>query len=476
MKPLFCLSLFCLLTITGGTQTGFSTIDEAITAGNFTIAQNMIQQKISGEELNPTVIYNLELQAAILDRIRLDFNRDESYIQTTLSKYFPELTAAQIKAWEESNELEMRMIDGEKKYFRNAVWNLFRVNAEAAARREAVDGPRSSSLDQFLIDYLPKVMQALSEETNMSKVPKRLKLSYTLSVKADVVPAGEMIRAWLPYPRSDRDRLKNVELVSTSEENYIVSPVSYPHTSVYMEKKAVAGQTTDFAIELTYEAFDEWHDLLAAEVQPYDTSTELYRTFTSERGQHVLFSAEIKKLVEQIIGTEKDPVQKAWLIYQWIGENIPWASALEYSTMYNIPAYCLANKRGDCGMKGMLFITLCRQAGIPAKWQSGWYLYPDNVNLHDWTELYFEGLGWVPVDPDFNIQNIEGNQEAQRFFFGGADAYRLIVNDDFSGNFYPAKIHPRSETVDFQRGEVEWRGGNLYFDQWRYKMRVEYLD
>ena len=32
----------------------------------------------------------------------------------------------------------------------------------------------------------------------------------------------------------------------------------------------------------------------------------------------------------------------------------------------------------------------------------------------------------------------------------------------------PAKTHFRSETVDLQRGEVEWRGGNLYFDKFDY--------
>ena len=126
-------------------------------------------------------------------------------------------------------------------------------------------------------------------------------------------------------------------------------------------------------------------------------------------------------------------------------------------------------------MKALLFITLLRHNGIPAKWQSGWFLYPNNINLHDWTEVYFEGVGWVPMDPDFNVQDID-KQDAARFFFGGADAYRFIVNDDFGRNFYPAKVHPRSETVDFQRAEVEWRGGNLYFDQWRYNMEVEYMD
>jgi hypothetical protein len=38
------------------------------------------------------------------------------------------------------------------------------------------------------------------------------------------------------------------------------------------------------------------------------------------------------------------------------------------------------------------------------------------------------------------------------------------------------EIHFRSEPYDFQRGEVEWEGGNLYFDKWDYTMKVKYGD
>ena len=52
--------------------------------------------------------------------------------------------------------------------------------------------------------------------------------------------------------------------------------------------------------------------------------------------------------------------------------------------------------------------------------------------------------------------------------------YRLYVNSDYSDSFALKKV-PRSETVDFQRGEVESDKWNLYFDRWRYKMEVSYL-
>lgn len=51
----------------------------------------------------------------------------------------------------------------------------------------------------------------------------------------------------------------------------------------------------------------------------------------------------------------------------------------------------------------------------------------------------------------------------------------MIVNNDYSTPLYLEKKYPRSETVDFQCGEVEWSGGNLYFNQWNYNMDIEYL-
>lgn len=455
-------------------QTNDEGIDREITQGNFARAQRLINENLASQGLAPTSVNELSLQATLLDRIKLDFSKSESEVRQQLGPYYPDLSDEQMRRWETTNELEMRVIEGEKRYFRNAAWNLFRVNPEARARKAKVDGPAKDDLRAYLKGYLPPAMEALRKGDTKLGNSKKIEYTYSIEVKADAVPAGEMVRAWLPFPRSDRQRLHSVALEEVNGDNPIISPDAYEHKSVYLEKAAVAGVPTVFKIRVSYTACDEWNDIKGAAMEPYDRESDLYKEYTAERDKHIRFTPAIKELSSEIVQDEADPVEKAWRLFKWIGEHIPWSSALEYSTMSNIPEYCLTNRRGDCGMKGLLFITLCRYNGIPAKWQSGWMLYPGKVNLHDWTEVYFEGLGWVPVDPDFNLQDISEDAEARRFFFGGADAYRLIVNDDFGGRFFPAKIHHRSETVDFQRGEVEWRGGNLYFDQWRYKMQVSY--
>jgi hypothetical protein len=53
------------------------------------------------------------------------------------------------------------------------------------------------------------------------------------------------------------------------------------------------------------------------------------------------------------------------------------------------------------------------------------------------------------------------------------DPYRLIVNLDYARELHPPKTSFRSEPNDFQRGEVEIDGHNLYFDEWDWTFRVE---
>jgi hypothetical protein len=86
--------------------------------------------------------------------------------------------------------------------------------------------------------------------------------------------------------------------------------------------------------------------------------------------------------------------------------------------------------------------------------------------------IYFEPYGWMPMDVDYGLRQSE-DEQFKWFYLTGMDAYRLIFNDAISQPFSPPKLHHRSETVDSQRGELEWDGGNLYFDQWSWDMDWE---
>jgi transglutaminase-like putative cysteine protease len=208
-------------------------------------------------------------------------------------------------------------------------------------------------------------------------------------------------------------------------------------------------------------------------VRPVATNDPALASFLLERPPHILFDGEVRRLSHEIVADEPNPWQRARRIFQWVHEHIPWAGAREYSTIESLSRYALDHRWGDCGIQTMLFMTLCRLNGIPARWVSGWRTGPDK-NMHDWCEIYIDPYGWLPADVSDGL--VPSPAERERWFYlGGLDSYRLVVNSDYSQTLYPAKRHFRSETVDFQRGEVEWRGGNLYFDQWDYEFTVEEL-
>ncbi len=411
-------------------------------------------------------------EADLHHRLLNDFSKTREQVKEYIRKYIPDVTDRQLDEWEKTGELECRVIDGEKKYFYNAAPNLFRINKECARLKAKRDTPGRDGEVTVREDNTRAVMKQAAKSKERIGDPKHFRIRYTITVKPDAVPEGETVRCWLPMPRTDVPRQKNVKLLSTSQPDFVRSPMDYAHSTVYMEKKAEAGKPTVFSEEFEFDAYGAWFDLDTAATTTYDTTSDLYKTYTSERDCHMVFTPQIRALAERLTQGAATPLAKARRIFKWVDDNFPWASAREYSTIENIPAYVLDNHHGDCGQVTLLFLTLCRSLGIPAHFQSGFMLHPGEENLHDWGEIYVPEHGWVPVDQSFGIPAYAKNEQETYFFFGGIDSFRMIVNNDYGCPLYPAKQFPRSETVDFQRGEVEWAGGNLYFDQWRWKLEV----
>jgi transglutaminase-like putative cysteine protease len=410
------------------------------------------------------------------NRLLTDFCLDENQVKQYIQKYIPDVTDEQMRQWEKSKALEFMNIDGKKRYFINAGPNLFRIDSTCAnikAKAESHPVLEGEKLDDA--ENVPAIINAVKQTNKNIVVPKRVKIVYTLTVDTNAVPSGKLIRCWLPYPRTDIPRQKNVRLLSTSESKFILSSPDSVHSTLYMEKQAIKGQPTVFSETFEYTINGEWHPLKPEDIQPYDTTSYLYQKYTSQRATHIIFTPRIRQIAANLTKGITNPLIKAQRIFRWVNDHFPWASSREYSTLKNIPEYVLDNGHGDCGQVSLLFITLCRACGIPAHFQSGFMIHPHNKSLHDWAEVYFQGIGWVPVDQSFGIITyLPGNKDAEYFFLGGIDSYRLIVNSDYSGSLYPAKKYPRSETVDFQRGEVEWSGGNLYFPKWSYHYDVTF--
>jgi transglutaminase-like putative cysteine protease len=301
----------------------------------------------------------------------------------------------------------------------------------------------------------------------------------TVTAKATAAPAGEIIRAWLPIPRRYPFQ-DDFELTSASPAVSRTDSKDSPIRCVYMEQPAKKNAPTQFRIEYDYTTHAVSFDIKPADVRPCDPNDPAVKGFTSE-APHVVFTPEMRALSQKIVGDETNPCLKAKKCFDWIAQNIKYSYAIEYSTIRNISDYCRTKGYGDCGQEALLFITLCRLNGIPARWQSGWNTFSRDKSNHDWSEIYLAPYGWMPADPYMGIWAMryataltpEQKRQIRDFYFGGLDQYRIAANSDHNQTLTPPKRTMRSDNVDFQRGELECGDKNIYFDQFSYNVTLK---
>lgn len=89
----------------------------------------------------------------------------------------------------------------------------------------------------FRLKHTSEVL-SLSDKQGNNVLPVNMGITYTITVLPDVVPEGETIRCWMPWPKSNHSRQGNVELLNTSNPEYMISPDSAIHSTIYMEEKA----------------------------------------------------------------------------------------------------------------------------------------------------------------------------------------------------------------------------------------------
>ncbi len=119
-------------------------------------------------------------------------------------------------------------------------------------------------------------------------------------------------------------------------------------------------------------------------------------------------------------------------------------------------ALCQASKT-DCGGLSILFATVMRSEGIPARVMSGrWAKSASDgetvdgqryYHYHVIAEFYAHGVGWVPVDPSSAI--LHDKTEAKLTYFGQDPANFVVLHID-TGIEFDTEMYGDYRTAFFQ--------------------------
>ena len=446
-------------------------IVEQVDGGHFHAAEGLIAQ--AEAKAGAATPREIVFQRERMRRILLDFSLDEHALRSAVRRQIPDLRESEFQRWRRAGLFESMRIEGQVRYFARAPHNLFRLSEQARERRANPKPFNDSPLEAVQRPHHAEVLAAALASGNRAAAPRRVRITQSLTVDPDAVPAGETIRAWLPYPREIPGQQEDIRLLGGNPSSPRLAPASTAQRTAYFEQTARAGQPAHFSVSYELTVLGQHVAVDPDRVVPVVPMPDL-APYLSERAPHVLFTDALRLFSAQVVGDETNPYRIARRLFDAV-DRIPWAGAREYSTITNLGDYALRAGHADCGQQTLLLIALLRLNGIPARWQSGW-IFSDGEynNMHDWGWLYLAPYGWMPMDVTFG--RLRGPDSVLEYFYlGGMDAYRVAFNDDYSRDFVPAKTHLRSETVDLQRGEAEWDGGNLYFDQWDYDFEWELL-
>jgi transglutaminase-like putative cysteine protease len=472
---------FAILLISGAVLAGADSRQAARgfeESGNFAQAAALLQKAIADTNTPATERRKLEFDLDRLDRIRLDFPFTRAALFEKLKAAVRDVSADEFEKWIAEKRFDARVIDGEERFMVSSVANLFYRYPGLNPRRIT---PKDGTFQKALWEDCVAIRQAASREKNPFVLPKHFEVTMTVTLDANAVTPGKTVSAWLPVPRSYPYQ-GDFELISSSSPVKQLAPETSAIRSAYLEQTAASNAPTVFKITYKYLTKGVRFEVDPDKVRAFDSTDSAIAAFTNE-APHVVFSPEMKQLSKKILAGEKNPARQARLFYDWIGANIKYSFATEYSTIPNISEYCRAHGYGDCGQEALLFITLCRLNGIPARWQSGWDTFPGAEDIHDWTEICLAPYGWLPVDPYMSIfatqyadQLNPGQQrEVRDFYFGGRGQWRMAANADHAQMLMPPKKSFRSDDVDFQRGELECEGQNIYFKHFHYDFTVKEL-
>ncbi len=298
----------------------------------------------------------------------------------------------------------------------------------------------------------------------------RFSICSTMKLAPEAERPGEMISVYLPVP-VEYAQVRNFRLLSVTigengkerpaaKEEYTLSPPQYPQRTVCIRTIHRPGQT--YSIEYTYETHMQYVKPRAEEVSPSQPGFYL-----EEQLPHIRFTPYLKAVTEEVVGTEQNPLLKAKRIYDYITSHMMYSFVRNYITVTDIAEYGASCWKGDCGFQALLFITMCRIAGVPARWQSGLYARPFSAGCHDWAQFYIAPYGWLYADCSFGGSAYRaGAQKRREFYFGNLDPFRMPAVSQFQQPFFPPMKYVRNDPYDNQRGEAEYEDRSLRYGEY----------
>ena len=120
--------------------------------------------------------------------------------------------------------------------------------------------------------------------------------------------------------------------------------------------------------------------------------------FTRDASKYMIDDPVIRDAVDAALGDERNPYWMVRRIAKYIQDHMFY----ELSGGWNVAPAVLTRGNGSCSEYTFVFLAMCHEAGIPARYVGAVVVRGDDAStdnvFHRWPEVYYPGYGWVVAD------------------------------------------------------------------------------
>jgi hypothetical protein len=116
---------------------------------------------------------------------------------------------------------------------------------------------------------------------------------------------------------------------------------------------------------------------------------------------------KIRATASLIASGDNDLFSVSQNVANWVVNNVQYDLSSITEEFSQKASWVFQNKQGVCDELSILYVSMMRSLGVPARMVYGTSysnsdLFENPWNAHAWTEVYFPGHGWVPFDLTYN--------------------------------------------------------------------------
>ena len=401
----------------------------------------------------------LTVQKEIMRRLPGEYCWTEAEAIARMQERVRDFTAEEFKKLDWEGRMDWRFVEGEKRYQARFAETLLATHADLAARKLTPDAPNNKNEERHRLHEKMEREGSASADITLRTSIRMSDEAFAAALEKAKAEGRDAVhvRAWLALPAACPSQ-SHITLDRFTETPGHIAAEDAPQRTVCWEADLTENRT--FGAEYSYRETAVYADPLS-----FTPDAEQPDFYTGEEAPHIVFTPYLRALAAQLTEGIASPAEKAKRIYDYVTLNVRYHFQPSYFVHEPIAENCARSRRGDCGIMALTFITLCRIAGIPARWESGFAVAPGDAGCHDWARFYVAPKGWMYADCSYGASMARrGDEVLRRHYFGSLDTGRMVANSAFEAPFDPPMLGFRSDPYDNQSGEMEADGVGLYGD------------